>query len=414
MATAQGDSIRAKTLISISSVSALWRAVLVRDDDKLTAEESASTLFRFFRSKHVVDLRLIVTVTIWVFVFHGLCVLGFAFVRPVFHISSILYDDGFKGGMTHYGGIGPLLRHALKVLVGHGIRAVGTYFAPAFPIYGGILAWAYLGAAKRLGVVDLFACEISTICRVGTIFGIATRYVEKFEKAKQQVEEAVTHHVEHMGEEHALERRPHNSETFVSQEDYFPVFAGNSSDLQALEALVVANITEFYTYMKASRDLLRKLAETDSLEMPDAMANLIYIMFLGYESGRKSIKQLIEFEPTRAEDSIVILLTELVCYKFLREYFAQRPADVRNRRLALRENDYKNEIPRLCRKINSPHGGNKKFWEPAEETTDELGKRYSETFHETIDTAIARIELEERRERAARPRPLLPLFQSRS
>jgi hypothetical protein len=396
MATTHSDSPRERSLISIRSVSALWRALLVRDDNKLSAEESASTLFRFFRSEHVVDLKLIVTVTTFLASLHFLVALGFAFARPAYHIDQLL--------------ISPHRLHRLSIVLSHGLRALGTYFAPLVPVYGGILAWSYLGAAKRLGVVDLFGCEISTICRVGTIFGMATRFVEKFEKAKQQAEGAERQHAVHIGEKHAAEKGPHNSETFVSQEDYFPVFSGNSSSLQALEALVVANITEFYTYMKASRDLLRKLAETDSLEMPDAFANLIYIIFLGYESGRKSIAQLIEFEPTRAEDSVVVLLTELVCYKFLRKHFAEMPDDVRNKRLALREKDYKEEIPRLCRDINSPHVGNEKYWAPARETTDELAKRYLETFHETIEASITRIELDEQRERAARPRPLFPLF----
>ena len=39
------------------------------------------------------------------------------------------------------------------------------------------------------------------------------------------------------------------------------MFESNTRDLQTLEARVVINITEFYTYMKAFRDYLRTLAE---------------------------------------------------------------------------------------------------------------------------------------------------------
>ena len=48
------------------------------------------------------------------------------------------------------------------------------------------------------------------------------------------------------------------------------MFESNTRDLQTLEARVVINITEFYTYMKAFRDYLRTLAEitpqSDELE----------------------------------------------------------------------------------------------------------------------------------------------------
>ena len=89
--------------------------------------------------------------------------------------------------------------------------------------------------------------------------------------------------------------------------------------------------------MKAARDLQRKLALINPAEIAkpaapapsgsakedswhDTLANLIYVLFLGFESARKSIKDLVEFEPTRAENSIIILLTELVCFSFLCEY----------------------------------------------------------------------------------------------
>jgi hypothetical protein len=62
----------------------------------------------------------------------------------------------------------------------------------------------------------------------------------------------------------------HKSDYFVSQEDYFPIFDKNSQDLHSLEALVVGNITEFYTYMKAMRDSRRGLAQIESAEAAKA------------------------------------------------------------------------------------------------------------------------------------------------
>ena len=52
------------------------------------------------------------------------------------------------------------------------------------------------------------------------------------------------------------------------------------------------------------------------------------MQFLGLESGRKAIRQLVEYEPTQAEDTFTILLSELVAYGFLREQFK---GDLRHR-----------------------------------------------------------------------------------
>jgi hypothetical protein len=78
---------------------------------------------------------------------------------------------------------------------------------------------------------------IITLCRVGLAFDIGKLYVEQYEKRG-------------------------TTDTFVSEEDYFPVFDSNSRDLQLLESSIVNNITAFYTYMKATRDSLRKASAT--------------------------------------------------------------------------------------------------------------------------------------------------------
>ena len=56
-------------------------------------------------------------------------------------------------------------------------------------------------------------------------------------------------------EKHATAKHIASSQSFVSQEEYFPIFEHNSSDLESLEALVVQSITEYYTYMKASSQI---------------------------------------------------------------------------------------------------------------------------------------------------------------
>jgi hypothetical protein len=183
-----------------------------------------------------------------------------------------------------------------------------------------------------------------------------------------------------------------------SKEEYFPVFQSNSRDLQLLEASVVNDITQFYTYMKAQRDAQRRLAETklpqtnnteiketgaqksnveadtDSWRM--VMLSVIYLTFLGYESARKAIGKLVEYQPARAERLIVILLTELKCFSFLRQHF--EPGDLRRRRLDLREVDYTKQVIDLHHEVTSDHGENDKDWVQAREMVPELESKYKE------------------------------------
>ena len=153
-------------------------------------------------------------------------------------------------------------------------------------------------------------------------------------------------------------------------------------------------ITEFYTYMKATRDLQRKLAamkppradeplskrRRDMDPWHGAMSDLIYMMFLGYESGRKAIKDLIEFEPTRAERTIVMLLTELECYGFLIKEF--REDSLRYPRLRMREKVYTSEVPALYRDVNKNRERRdvNRDWEPARLISKDLASLYNDIF----------------------------------
>ena len=316
-----------------SGFDALKRAITLPESD-LTAAEAASTFFRFFRSRHVADLRLIFRVVIAVFIFHCVTIA----VGALFHAHNFI----------------------------DWLSDVVTYVGPAFPIYGAVVAWTYLSASSRLGIVDLFACEITTLCRVGTIFDVGERYVQMYRNPPAQDKAAA------------------GAASFVSQEEYFPVFERNSSDLKLLEALVVTNITEFYTYMKATRDSQRRLAQAGS--DPEAwrasIANVIYMLFLGYEAARKAVDDLIEFQPTQAENIIVILLTELRCYAFLIQYF--KPDDLRHTRLKLRRDNYRKIVPELYRQIRLTHGSNDEYWLAAKETTSELAARYKEALSEDL------------------------------
>jgi hypothetical protein len=249
-----------------------------------------------------------------------------------------------------------------------------TVFAPVIAVFGGVLAWAYQVGSARLGVVDLFACEISTLCRVATVMDTARRYVGTFNQGPPD--------------------RPGSTEIptnrFTSQEGYFPVFETSIRDLQSLEARVVINITAFYTYMKAVRDSLRALAEiTPQPNEPpagpwhNAMRNVIYMLFLGMESARHAIDDLVEFEPQKAERTIVILISEMEAYRFLCGQFTDKN-DTHHQRIALRESDYLRDVPILCRSVTNGRVAEEEVleaevdsqWLPAYQLLPELGKRY--------------------------------------
>jgi hypothetical protein len=308
-------------------------------DDKLTADQAASTLFRFFRSNHVNDLRLIFGLVVFLFLIHVAFIFLLLYLAAWYALGTILFD--FATGKA-----------AANCFQGAGYAA--SYIAPALPVYGAVLAWSYLSALKRLGVVDLFACEIGTLCNVGSIFDVGKRYIEMSTTPDQL------------------------SNNFVSEEDYFPIFDSSSRDLQSLEALVVGNITEFYTYMKAMRDSQRRLAQVKSEQAAkSAMLNVIYMLFLGYESGRKSIKHLVEYQPTQATYVMGILLTELTCYSFLCTNLATD--ELRFSRLTLRLPQYAREVPELMKRVK--RSKDDPDWRPANRTLQELKHRYDDMLH---------------------------------
>ena len=152
---------------------------------------------------------------------------------------------------------------------------------------------------------------------------------------------------------------PADTNRFTSQESYFPVFDVSVKELQALEADVVKHVTAFYTYMKVMRDSLRRLADikppdTDGAGDDDwhrASATWCICSSWDWRAARKAIRDLVEFEPTQAEDIVTVLLSELVAYGFLREHFR---GDLRQRRLQARDRIIPQRGPRAAQ---ARHGG---------------------------------------------------------
>ena len=338
-----------------------------------TGHESA-TIDRFFTSRHVRDLRVIIVVALGAVLL--VLVFGFAlsfeneldkFLSPPQQLAATTTSQQ-NPTMDASGtarGIDPHVRLAFATVAGF-----LTFFAPVLGAFAAIVAWAYQAGSARLGIVDLFACEISTLCRVGTVLDTVQHFIDVLE-----------HDPLHASADSTA--APAWANKFTSTENYFPVFENNTKDLQSLEADVVINIASFYTYMKAVRDSMRALPDNQSPPTDiatklrhDAMRDVIYLIYLGFESARKAIGDLVEFEPQEAERTAVILLSEFAAYGFLRCEFSQED-DVRCKRLKLREPEYQRLVPRLCSRIEHGWKGNRSAdWEPAWLLLPELNKRY--------------------------------------
>jgi hypothetical protein len=263
----------------------------------LTREGGASTFIRLFKSRHVADLRLL----FWI-----VLLLLLAAVPTII----LLHTENEKS------------------LIGSPTLAAGIT-----AIALGALAHIYQAGSIRLGIVDLFSCEIITICRVVCVVDSAHVLLSLYDAP------------------------PLTARKFTSQENYSPIFNSNARDLENLEARVVERVTEFYTYLKTMRDYLRNLAD---IEQPrnsiDAwqisVRNTIYMLFLMLESARKAIDQMVEYHPERALYNAEILLSEIVVYKFLWDKFSKEALknpeyDARFRRLDLRKNDYRPIVEQL-------------------------------------------------------------------
>jgi hypothetical protein len=324
---------------------------------QLRQGQESSTFERLGQSRHVADLRLIFSVTVILIVVASVVALAFCF-------QSELMSKWKEMQATDSDWTWTRLAFAAIADSGAFIGAIGALGC-------GVLAWTYQSGSARLGVVDLFACEIATLCRVAAVTDMVPRYIRLFESGPNGAPSN-----EGEGNMPADGR-------FTSQESYFPVFESSVRDLQQLEADVVTNVTAFYTYMKVVRDGLRKLqdlrpplpAATGAQdEWHRALCNVIYMQFLGFESGRKAIRDLVEFEPTQAEEICTILLSELVAYGFLRQQFS---GDLRQRRLQAREAEYCRAIPVVLGTVEMGSGPR---WEKAKDLADEVKRLYAELF----------------------------------
>lgn len=309
------------------------------------APDRPSAIDRLFESQHVSDLRLIAAIA-----FIMLCWAGF-------FSALFAFDNALVFMRSHADLQGASLAVDLISKIFHDFFKV---FGPVLVVFGGTMAWAYQVGSARLGVVDLFACEIDTLCRMMTVGGMVGRQVALFKSGPP---------LKPPGRGGSLLQ----VSQFVSQENYFPVFDNNSRDLQALEAGVVINITAFYTYMKAVRDCLRKLADVRPMAFEsrqpadeaavagpwhESLRSLLYMLYLALESARKAIDDLVEYKPEQTERKMVVLLSEIEAYCFLRSQYGSRE-ETRHQRLELRYAEYRvlvAQLRELVEKNNAQQG----------------------------------------------------------
>jgi hypothetical protein len=318
---------------------------------------SAQTFDRLLHSMHVEDLHWLINVSAIATALAIILILVIAVVE-LFAVSK--FSDALVPGSALLAGFGGVLA-----------------------VFGAISAWCYQTGSSRLGMVDLFACEITTLCRICTINGLADTCIAAFLAGTMSDKDTTINMREQFGD-------------FESSEKYTPFFDANSKELHSLSVKVLTNVTAFYTYWKATRDAFRKLAKMQTDDgWHRAMCDVMYMQFLALESARKAVRDLVEFEPNNAENMIMILISELPLYHFLLNHFEK--GDLRRARLKLRLSRYAFVVPQVYYHTEDEHAKYKdvdtarkqlphlargdveelcRDWEKAYEMLNELKSRY--------------------------------------
>jgi hypothetical protein len=335
------------------------------------------TISRLFDSQHVNDLRLIVAS-------------AYLVATVVFFLSLMFAVASYTVYWQRHGA-DPTLGRAFTSLQSAGGDFI-KFVAPTMGVLGGILAWAYQVGSARLGVVDLFAAEIDTLCRAITITDFVNGQLTR-QPALAEAGAPAGNDVE-------------DSNEFVSQENYFPILESNARDLQALDAEVLTHISAFYAYMKAVRDSLRRLADAPHARLwGSEMTDMIYLTLLALESGRKATDDLVEFDATYAERTMVILISELPAYVFLREQFRTRD-EMHFNRLILRGPVYRELMERLLCALSArgaslhhalsravDHSFETDQWAAAIQLRPELEKRYEEAKRLPLECRVSNAQI---------------------
>jgi hypothetical protein len=288
---------------------------------KLTETGPPSTFLRLWTSRHLGELQWIAVLTIILF---SIGVVSTTLIEKKVSTETWVLDN-------------------LKVI--GGLAAVAA----------AVFSWAYQTGSRRLGVIDLFGCEISAICRMNLVVDFAKRQVK----------------IAHEEKSRSGNGAASGPTKFTSEEHYTPVYDHNLADLQPLNVSAVSHVTEFYSYRKAMVDFLRRIAAEQDLERKhEARKMMLYMQFLMCESARRAVMELIEFEPNLEESKINILCSELVLFSYLLEVYNEN--DFRGKRLRIRKERYPEIVKDTLDATAKGQGIN---WQRAMTTAEELKTR---------------------------------------
>lgn len=312
----------------------------------------------FYRSlKHgpvSVPVRLCTSKHLGDFQFLGCCAMALGIV-------GICLLVGVHAGQWSFASLMDGSEHSSKVTVAFALLATAATMA----------SWVYQSANRRIGTIDLFACEIGSICRVCLVTDFAEKSV-LLHKA--------------LGEEG--DRKP---TTVDVKESYTPIYDKGASDLQSLENESVTAITAFYTYRKTMMDYLRlAYAATTGAAAQQLYEQMIYMQFLMYENARIAVQELTEFEPERALNLVTIFCSELPLFVFLLDkYRRNSESDFKYQRLLLRIQHYHHRVQELLSKMDrvsrEESKKTKKIWIKAITTGRELQNRFEKFKRETSE-----------------------------
>ena len=186
--------------------------------------------------------------------------------------------------------------------------------------------WAYQSANARFGVVDIFAAEIATICRVAAVAEFMPTYIRRY-----------------------VNNEPVPPVT--SKNNYLIVFDNNAKDLEVLDGEVVQFVAQFYLYMKVLQDALARGSDGSqgsNVSGGQNALNTIYNGFLAFESARKAITVLVDDHNKREEYILTTLVSELPAYALLSVEFKEAH-DLRSLRIAARFPGYRRMIKKIER-----------------------------------------------------------------
>lgn len=186
-----------KSVLSASKIRAWSLKTFARP---LRTGDPVATIDRLFTSRHVSDLQLIIAVAFLLLVVLLIVDLCFSIENQFLSQSPSIAS----------------VRGLLDVAVA-AVMSFLTFFSSVFVIFGAIVAWAYQVGSARLGVIDLFACEISTLCRVAAVSDTVRRRIDKFNEGPD---------VQTFGPSSS------HAAIFASEENYFPVFEANTRDFR--------------------------------------------------------------------------------------------------------------------------------------------------------------------------------------